>query len=123
MPTVRTFTSVSRSDLPNDFMVNFINQLGKSLNRDPESVTLHMFCDQLLCRGTTNDPMCYVEIFNTCGHGEPDEIRQKVIGISDFLKTSLKITDGEMVRILFHVMPPHHVGIGTGKILTDFMKK
>lgn len=123
MPTVRAFTNVSKSALPKDFMVNFIDALGKSLNREPKNVTLHFLCDQMLCRGPNDDPMCYVEIFNTCGHGEPDEIRQKVIGISDFLKTALKITDGEAVRILFHVIPPHHVGIGTGKILTDFMSK
>lgn len=40
MPTVRAFTNVSKSALPKDFMVNFIDALGKSLNREPKVSTV-----------------------------------------------------------------------------------
>ncbi|XP_072173949.1 MIF-like protein mif-2 [Diadema setosum] len=122
MPTVRVCTNVSQKDLPKDFLTDLLAQLAKSLKRDTSHITLHFLCDQLLIRGTAGDRMCYVEVFNSSGHGDAEEIREKVIGVSSFLKDALNITDGEMIQVLFHVIPPHQVGIGTGKILTDFMK-
>ncbi|KAI2801192.1 hypothetical protein RDWZM_009541 [Blomia tropicalis] len=122
MPFLQLFTTLSRSQVPENLGQVLAQTLSTTMRNKPlERICVHISTDQLIFSGShneTNGPLAY-GVLRSIGSVELEDNRRTVEAITRIIHEQLKVPQQE-IRFLFDDYSPEKVAMN-GKVVTDIL--
>ncbi|XP_060597838.1 macrophage migration inhibitory factor homolog [Ruditapes philippinarum] len=101
MPTFNVFVSISRDEIPADFVLEASKFIAGLLGKPEQYVTVRVVPDQLMCHGGSNDPCGSVQLMSIGALGDKNKSHASKIG--DFLESKLGIKKDRFYITFFDI--------------------